>query len=154
MKIESFDHIDELSRGIVFNGLKSYNEKFAIRNQSDFTISAKDQDLIIGVAMGESKFDWLILQYFWIDEKYRGRGLGKTILNSVENLARNRKLYGIHLETFEFQARGFYEKSGFRVFGEVENHPNGYKRYYMKKVLHHIKSAQQGDAPEPASPAR
>ncbi len=30
-----------------------------------------------------------------------------------------------HLDTFDFQARGFYEKNGFHVFGTIENYRSG-----------------------------
>ncbi|MEA3146360.1 MAG: hypothetical protein QOI53_1859, partial [Verrucomicrobiota bacterium] len=36
---------------------------------------------------------------------------------------------------FDFQARGFYEKNGFHVFGTIENYPIGHERYYLIKRL-------------------
>jgi hypothetical protein len=39
------------------------------------------------------------------------------------------------LDTFGFQARPFYEKLGYRVFGTLENHPAGYRHYFMTKQL-------------------
>jgi len=135
MNIEVFDHIDEDAMRAVFNGLLEYNERFANRNQSDFTITIKDGDAIIGVAMGESKYDWLILQYLWVDELHRGKGLGLTLLDKIEHLALSRNLLGIHLDTFEFQAKEFYEKAGYIAFGEIKDHPKGYNRYFMLKKI-------------------
>ena len=40
-----------------------------------------------------------------------------------------------HLDTFSFQARPFYEKLGYRVFGTLENHPAGHQHYFMTKSL-------------------
>jgi hypothetical protein len=37
------------------------------------------------------------------------------------------------LDTFSFQARGFYEKLGYRVFGGLDNHPAGHQHYFMTK---------------------
>jgi hypothetical protein len=39
------------------------------------------------------------------------------------------------LDTFSFQARPFYEKLGYRVFGTLENHPAGLHHYFMTKKL-------------------
>jgi hypothetical protein len=39
------------------------------------------------------------------------------------------------LDTFSFQARPFYEKLGYRVFGVLENHPAGHQHYFMTKQL-------------------
>jgi hypothetical protein len=42
---------------------------------------------------------------------------------------------GVWLDTFSFQARGFYEKLGYRVFGEVADYPPGHTRHFLKKSL-------------------
>jgi hypothetical protein len=34
-----------------------------------------------------------------------------------------------------FQARPFYEKLGYRVFGTLENHPAGHQHHFMTKQL-------------------
>jgi len=39
------------------------------------------------------------------------------------------------LDTFEFQARGFYERLGYSCFGELPNYPVGFSRYFLKKTL-------------------
>ena len=45
------------------------------------------------------------------------------------------KIRLIHLDTFDFQAKDFYLKHGYEVFGVLDDCPKGHKRYYMKKVL-------------------
>ena len=42
---------------------------------------------------------------------------------------------GAWLDTFEFQARGFYEGIGYECFGELPNYPKGFSRFFMKKTL-------------------
>ena len=133
MNYITLNEIAEDAKNIVWNGLKIHNDRFSIRNQMDFTVCAIENDVIIGVGMGESKYDWLILQYLWVEEKYRKNKVGTNLLKRIEALVSERKLAGIHLDTFEFQAKEFYEKNGFSVFGEINNHPIGYKRYFMKK---------------------
>jgi hypothetical protein len=39
------------------------------------------------------------------------------------------------LDTFEFQARGFYERLGYSCFAELRDYPPGFARYFMKKAL-------------------
>jgi len=41
----------------------------------------------------------------------------------------------IILDTFDFQAKDFYTKQGYEVFGILDNCPEGHKRYYMKKNI-------------------
>ena len=135
MQYITADEILDSAKNLVWNGLKVHNDQFASRNQMDFTVCAVDAEIIIGVGMGESKYDWLILQYLWVDERYRKSGIGTNIIKKIEYLARERNLIGIHLDTFEFQAKEFYVKNGFSIFGEIDDHPKGYKRYFMKKNL-------------------
>ena len=53
----------------------------------------------------------------------------------AEAWARERNLAGMWLDTFAFQARPFYEKLGFSVFGTIEDHPRGSRRFFMQKRL-------------------
>jgi hypothetical protein len=39
------------------------------------------------------------------------------------------------LDTFSFQALGFYEKLGYRIFGELGDVAGGHKWYFLKKDL-------------------
>jgi hypothetical protein len=42
----------------------------------------------------------------------------------------------IHLDTFDFQAKGFYLKQGYAIFSTLENSPvQGCNRYYLQKKL-------------------
>ena len=71
----------------------------------------------------------------WVADLCRGTGLGRELLWQVEEEARNKGARLIHLDTFDFQARGFYERNGYEVFGVLEDCPAGHRRYYMKKCL-------------------
>jgi hypothetical protein len=41
----------------------------------------------------------------------------------------------VWLDTYSFQARPFYEKLGYRVFGQLPDHPPGHTRFFMFKTL-------------------
>ena len=71
----------------------------------------------------------------WVDEPYHGKGLGAKLLAEVENTAKEKICYLIHLDTFDFRAKEFYEKQGYNVFGVLEDCPKGHCRYYLKKKL-------------------
>tara|TARA_R110002124_G_scaffold52032_2_gene150095 strand:+ start:12887 stop:13060 length:174 start_codon:yes stop_codon:yes gene_type:complete len=40
-----------------------------------------------------------------------------------------------HLDTFDWQAKDFYLKSDYEIFGVLDDCPVGHNRYYMKKIL-------------------
>lgn len=71
----------------------------------------------------------------WVREGYRNQGYGSILLKEVENFARQNGGYIMHLDTFDFQAKDFYIKHGYKIFGILENVPIGHKRYYMSKEL-------------------
>ena len=76
------------------------------------------------------------VEILWVDTRYRGKGYGSELLRYVENKATTFGAHMIHLDTFDFQARGFYEKCGYEVFATLEDSPaKGSKRFYMKKSL-------------------
>lgn len=90
---------------------------------------------VIGVLWGRTGYSWLFTQLLVVPENLRGQGLGRQILGMAESEARVRGCHAAWLDTFEFQARGFYERLGYRCFGELADFPPGYTRYFMQKTL-------------------
>jgi hypothetical protein len=52
---------------------------------------------------------------------------------SVHRTGRARGCVGAWLDTFSFQARGFYERLGYSLAGTIPDHPLGEARYFMIK---------------------
>lgn len=90
----------------------------------------------VGGLIGRTLFRWLIVELLFVPAEYRGRGLGADIMARAEAIARERGCLGIWLDTFSFQAPGFYEKLGFERFGQVDGHPPGAARVFLQKRLH------------------
>lgn len=78
---------------------------------------------------------WMYIEYLWVSEKLRGQDYGSKLLMAAEAEARAHNCQHVHLDTFSFQARPFYEKHGYRVFGELEDYPPGHNRYFLRKDL-------------------
>ncbi|HEY1881624.1 MAG TPA: GNAT family N-acetyltransferase [Candidatus Cybelea sp.] len=77
----------------------------------------------------------LCIDVLWVNEEYRGKGLGSKLLEAVENEARRMGCALAHLDTFDFQAKRFYLKHGYEIFGELGDCPPGHKRFFFKKVI-------------------
>ncbi len=97
-----------------------------------FLLKAED-GTVVGGLTGYALYDWLFVQFLAVPEELRGSGYGRALLNDAEAWAREEGLVGMWLDTFEFQARPFYEKLGFDVFGVIEDHPVGSRRYFLQK---------------------
>ena len=77
----------------------------------------------------------LYIDVLFVDESHRGQQLGNLLLSKVESEAKSMGASLSHLDTFDWQAKDFYLKKGYEVFGILEGCPKGHKRYYMKKTL-------------------
>ena len=71
----------------------------------------------------------------WVNVDYRSKGFGKCLLKELEKIAKDKGVTLIHLDTFDFQAKDFYVKQGYEVFGVLDDCPQGHTRYYLKKYL-------------------
>jgi hypothetical protein len=56
-------------------------------------------------------------------------------MQQAEAIAASHGCTGVWLGTLAFQARGFYEKLGYSLFGELENFPSGDSYFFMRKEL-------------------
>ncbi len=77
----------------------------------------------------------MYVQFLAVPPRLRGQGLGRALMQRAEAFGRERGIIGIYLDTFEFQSRGFYEKLGYSLFGQIEDHPRGLHRYFLQKRL-------------------
>lgn len=89
----------------------------------------------VGGLWGRCAYDWLFVELLAVPEEHRGRNHGRALMEQAESIARANDCVGLWLDTYEFQARGFYEKLGFEVFGTLDDHPIGQKRFFLRKRL-------------------
>lgn len=79
---------------------------------------------------------WLHVDLLWVDAAHRGAGLGAELLARAEESAREDH-GGVwsRVETWDFQAPGFYRKRGYEVVGEVPEYPPGVTEFILTKRL-------------------
>src|SRR5258705_8405598 len=90
---------------------------------------------ILGGAYGRTNWNWLHIHTVRVAEEERGKGLGRRLMLAIEAAAAERGGRHAHLDTFSYQARPFYERLGYRLFGELENYPPGQSRFFLRKEL-------------------
>lgn len=126
--------------GYIRNGLIRYNSQrvpAAISaNYEEISLALKDgEGKVIGGFIGEYCWDWIEVHILWVDESHRGEGCGSKLLQAAESIAVEKNCSWIKLNTFSFQAPGFYEKHGFQVVGIIDHSPHGFKHYYLAKKI-------------------
>ncbi len=77
----------------------------------------------------------LAIDVLFVHEDYRHKGLGSLLLKKVEDEAKSLGAKFANLFTFDFQAKDFYLKHGYEIFGVLDNCPTGHQCFYMKKQL-------------------
>jgi GNAT superfamily N-acetyltransferase len=118
------------------------------RDWQALSLALRDsQGTIVGGLYGNTLWSWLRIEGLWVDQKLRGKGLGKRLLVEGEEIAIQRGCIGSCLGTFDFQARGFYERHGYSSFATLRDFPPGHSYYQLLKhfaVRTWAKKAQQG----------
>jgi GNAT superfamily N-acetyltransferase len=97
-------------------------------------IFIRDTGAIVAGLSGETYCGWLVIKYLWVRDDLRRRGIGRELMAQAEAHAVERGCHSAWLDTFSFQARGFYEKLGYVEFGTLD-YPPMHKRHFMKKLL-------------------
>ncbi|MEU6068490.1 N-acetyltransferase [Streptomyces sp. NPDC047082] len=91
---------------------------------------------LAGGLVGHTWTTWLHVTYLWVDERHRGSGLGSRLLAEAERIAhRDRGCRSARLETWDFQAPGFYRKQGYEVVCVIPDYPPGITEYTLTKRL-------------------
>lgn len=120
----------------VVRGLVSFNDRRAEPEgwRRLAVLVRADGGSLAGGLLGYTHWGWLFVSHVWLAEALRGRGLGRELLLRAEREALARGCRHAHLDTFSFQARGFYESLGYEVFGTLEDFPPGHTRFFLRKV--------------------
>jgi len=90
---------------------------------------------LVGGAVGRTWGACGELRMLWVDAAHRGRGIGRGLVELVEAQARRRGCALLVLDTFSFQAPGFYDRLGYEVAWTVTGFPGGVSRFYLRKAL-------------------
>jgi GNAT superfamily N-acetyltransferase len=98
-------------------------------------LSDPDTGGILGGLWGETNFAHLHVDLLFVPETLRGYGLGRQMLLQAEEEAKARGCRGAWLDTYSFQARGFYERLGYAVFGTIDDYPPGQSRIFLHKTF-------------------
>lgn len=134
--IRETDVADDGLRNGILAPLVEYNVQRTQRHDHrPLVVAVEDtRGAVLGGLWGQTAYDWLYVQLLVVPEALRGRGLGSNLMTRAEDEARRRGCHSAWLDTFEFQARGFYERLGYECFAELPDYPVG-GRHFMKKAL-------------------
>ena len=119
----------------LWKGLVRFNrERAGPFNYSRIVMSVRGRNgRLLGGLILQSYWQESYIELLWLSARARGKGIGSKLLEEAERRARRRGSRLIHLNTYSFQAPGFYEKHGYRRFGGMSGSPRGGSRHFYVK---------------------
>jgi GNAT superfamily N-acetyltransferase len=135
--LQRAETLADADRDAIVDGLLGYNAEqgFPWARHSLSVVARDRSSAVIGGLLGETNHGWLFVAALWVAERYRGRDIGTALLKAAEKEARRRRCIGVYLDTYSFQARPFYERLGYQLFGTLTDCPPGGAKYYLYKRL-------------------
>jgi ribosomal protein S18 acetylase RimI-like enzyme len=126
---------DEL--GAVDAGLHRFNSNAvdlaAVQTLACFARNAAGQ--VVGGLRARQWGSAVEVQQLWVEESLRRRGVARRLMQLLEIEVRRRRATLIYLDTFSFQARGFYERCGYAVALRLDGFPDGIEKFVMVRRL-------------------
>jgi GNAT superfamily N-acetyltransferase len=125
----------EAGDSVIWNNLVQFNLQFAEPDQHTLLgiFARNEMSELVGGLLGETFWRWLHVNLLWVHEGHRCTGLGTQLMARAEEEAIRRGCCHAYLDTFDFQAPGFYRKLGYSEWGVLEDFPPGHQRIFLKK---------------------
>ena len=128
------------TRAAILEGLIAFNQQQTEGTQSpprNIALALRDPETgkPVGGLTARIGYSRMFVELLYVPESLRGRGLGAELIGKAEAVARDNGCIGIWLDTFSFQAPGFYQKLGYSLFGTLTDYPPGHSRFFLHKLL-------------------
>ena len=93
------------------------------------------QGQLVGALTGRTLWGWLVIDLLWVDSSARGEGHGRRLVAAAEQEAMRRGCQHARVDTYSFQAPGFYERCGYARLATLDDFPRGHQRHFYAKTL-------------------
>ena len=104
-------------------------------NYEEFCFVAEDNGEIIGVLTGHAYYNEVHIGDLVVGKDHRRDGVGRKLVEAVEENYKGKNFEKIALTTFGFQAPEFYKKLGYELeFVREDKDPKLSKYFYLKKI--------------------
>jgi len=95
----------------------------------------RDSGVIVGGIVGRIIQRRMFVDLLWVEETRRNHGLGSSLLQSMERIARDRGCLDILLETLSTSAAQLYSAAGYRQTARVPEYIAGFDKRVLLKSL-------------------
>lgn len=95
----------------------------------------EDGRIVAGLDACITAFKILYVSTVFVDEEYRRKGYGKSLIEEMEKRASEMGVNTIRLDTFSWQGKEFYEALNYEIVGSYEDDICGYAEYFFLKRI-------------------
>jgi len=127
---------EPVAEKVVGDGLNAFNDAtvgYADRLALHVIVRDSDSGEIVGGISGRTSVGTMFIDLVYLPEALRGHDIGTHMMAMAEEEGRRRGCRAGVLYTISFQAPGFYQRLGWRVFGEIPCDPPGTSRVFLTK---------------------
>lgn len=136
MQIEIADSPSNDDEAYIIAQTRAYNAAFTEKDFKPLSVFVRlPEGQLIGGLTGKTYWGYLEISFLWICEKHRNLGYASAIMSAAEAEARTRGCKHALVDTFSFQAPGFYLKRGYVEFGRLGDFGANHERHYLLKNL-------------------
>lgn len=129
---------NKTDKQVLVDGLLAHHKSQGHARPSpfNFSIFLKDaNNKIYGGIIASILWNGMHLDALWVDPAIAREGWGSKLILAAEKEAVKRGATISYTDTFTWQAPKFYEKLDYKLYGKLENFPEGSSlNYYCKKI--------------------
>ena len=131
------ENIESQKSQVIGDLIRSYNRSKREAAESEpLNLYVEDDsgELMAGL-VAETFGNWLEIEYLFVKEDLRGKGIGSKLLQQAESEAKKRNCRSVFVNTYQFQAPAFYQKHGYQEVFTLKDYPCTGQRHYYQKDL-------------------
>ncbi len=129
---------EDVRSGYVGRQLREFNYRYVDEYPEPqyIRLNARDSESrVVGGLRAVVAMYWLRLEVLWVSDEWRGKGIGSRLLVEAERTARGLGAKNAALETFEWQASGFYARHGYEEVARMDKYIGDFFLAIMRKAL-------------------
>jgi len=140
LEIAEETSLDNTDAQRIYDGLSATDPANLPRNYAPLIVTLRDaESRLVGGLVAATIWEWLVIDALWVGERLRRQGHGQALVRRAEHSAYDRGCRRARLDTFNFQAREFYERLGYAVYARLDGFPSGHVQLHMQKTLTRVR---------------
>ena len=132
------DNLADRDRRVILDGLLTFSDACTKRPRHYRPLQLTMRDRagnVAGGVLAAGVWEWLVIDALWVRSDLRRQGHGRRLMRAAETAGVAMGCLYVRLDTFDFEARGFYERLGYDVYAQLDGFPVGHTQFHLRKRL-------------------